>query len=542
MTTPPGVTAADFTKALEQFAGAVGPQWVFSKEDDVATYRDAYSPFVGEAEERVASAAVAPDSVEQVQKVLAIANQHRIPLYTISTGRNLAYGGSAPAYSGSVILDLKRMNRILEVSEEYAYALVEPGVSYFDLYRHIREKGLKLWIDNPDPGWGSLVGNSLDHGAGRTPLPYRDHFDAHCGMEIVMPNGDVVRTGMGAMPNSQLWQQTKYGPGPLLDGMFSQSNYGVVTKMGFWLMPEPEASMAGTVHLRHHDDVIAFVRVLSKLMYSNIVDCNFTVASPVFAAAADPDKERLLVKSDGGTPQEWDQYAAARGMEHFWETQLRFYGPPKIMAAKWEYVKERFATIPGASFTEGSTTHFPLADEQVDAITDSTEASFYGIPSLGVFTGMARGELTGAVGGAEVTGHLDASPVVPISGEALLKAQRVFNRIFHEAGLPRGLGFALNYHWRTFIMFQGMRLTNDKSYNERVRAAYERCMQAIADNGWGFYRAHNAFHDKLMAHLSYNDHALPRLHSTLKDALDPNGILSAGRYGIWPKHLRKDPA
>jgi hypothetical protein len=131
---------------------------------------------------------------------------------------------------------------------------------------------------------------------------------------------------------------------------------------------------------------------------------------------------------------------------------------------------------------------------------------------------------------------------VPISGEALLKAQRVFNRIFHEAGLPRGLGFALNYHWRTFIMFQGMRLTNDKAYNARVRAAYERCMQAIADNGWGFYRAHNAFHDKLMGLLSYNDHALPRLHSVLKDALDPNGILSAGRYGIWPRHLRKDRA
>jgi (+)-pinoresinol hydroxylase len=264
----------------------------------------------------------------------------------------------------------------------------------------------------------ALVGNALDHGAGRTPLPYRDHFDAHCGMEVVLANGEVVRTGMGAMPNSQLWQQTKYGPGPLLDGMFSQSNYGVVTKMGFWLMPEPAASMAGTVRLRHHDDLLAFVRVLSNLMYSNIVDCNFTVASPVFAAPTDADKESLLVKSDGGTALEWNRYAAARGMEHFWETELRFYGPPRIMAAKWEYVKERFATIPGATLTQGQTTHFPLSDAQVDAITDSNEASFYDIPSLGVFTGMARGELTGAPGGAEVTRHLDASPVVPISGEA----------------------------------------------------------------------------------------------------------------------------
>ena len=77
--------------------------------------------------------------VEQVQAIVKIANTYKIPLWTISTGKNLAYGGSAPRLSGSVVLDLKRMNRVLEVSEENAYALVEPGVSYFDLYRYIQE-------------------------------------------------------------------------------------------------------------------------------------------------------------------------------------------------------------------------------------------------------------------------------------------------------------------------------------------------------------------------------------------------------------------
>jgi 4-cresol dehydrogenase (hydroxylating) len=97
----------------------------------------------------------------------------------------------------------------------------------------------------------------------------------------------------------------------------------------------------------------------------------------------------------------------------------------------------------------------------------------------------------------------------------------------------------MNYHWRTFIMFQGLQITNDKEHNAKVRAAYERCAQVAVDHGWGFYRAHNAFHDKVMSLLSFNDHALPKLHETLKDALDPKGILSAGRYGIWPKHLRR---
>src|SRR5690349_9798207 len=110
---PPGVSDRDFTAALTQFAAAVGSDWVFSSDADLDLYRDAYSPLWGTAEERRASAAVAPQSVEEVQQVVRIANRYRIPLYPISTGKNLGYGGSAPGYSGSVVVDLKRMNRIV---------------------------------------------------------------------------------------------------------------------------------------------------------------------------------------------------------------------------------------------------------------------------------------------------------------------------------------------------------------------------------------------------------------------------------------------
>src|SRR5580698_4046963 len=163
---PPGVNAKDFADALKQFEEALGKEWVFTSDEDVALYRDAYSPYWGEPEERVASAAVAPASLEQVQAVVRAANQHGIPLYPISTGRNLAYGGAAPVYSGSVVLDLKRLNRVLEVNGRNAYALVEPGVSYFDLYEQVTKAGLDVWIDPPDPGWGSVIGNALDGGAG----------------------------------------------------------------------------------------------------------------------------------------------------------------------------------------------------------------------------------------------------------------------------------------------------------------------------------------------------------------------------------------
>ena len=325
---------------------------MFTSDEDVALYRDAYSPLWGEAEDSVPSAAVCPDTVEQVQAIVRIANQLSIPLYTISTGRNLAYGGSAPVLSGSVVLDLKRMNRVLEVSEKNAFALVEPGVSYFDLYRYIREKGLKLWIDCPEPGWGSLVGNAVDRGAGSTPLPYRDHFDAHCGMEVVLANGEVVRTGMGALPTAQTWQQFKYGTGPFMDGIFSQSNFGVVTKMGFWLYPEPEACLIGRARVQHHDDIIPFVDILANLMYSGVINAHFAVRSPVFNGPPDAEKTALGPKAMAVVAEEWNRYAASKGL-HFWQTDLHFYGPAKVVAAQWENVKERLSAISGASFEDG---------------------------------------------------------------------------------------------------------------------------------------------------------------------------------------------
>ena len=114
------------------------------------------------------------------------------------------------------------MNRILEVNEEFGYALVEPGVSFFDLYNTPEERGPKaVALDVPDPGWGSVVGNALEHGVGYT--PYGDHAADQCGMEVVLPNGEVVRTGMGAVPGNKTWQLFKYGFGPYVGRRCSRS-------------------------------------------------------------------------------------------------------------------------------------------------------------------------------------------------------------------------------------------------------------------------------------------------------------------------------
>lgn len=82
----------------------------------------------------LASAAVAPASVEQVQQVVRIANRHRLPLYAFSAGRNLGYGGSSLSQPGCIVVDLKRVNRILEVNAEQAYVVVQSDVNFMALY------------------------------------------------------------------------------------------------------------------------------------------------------------------------------------------------------------------------------------------------------------------------------------------------------------------------------------------------------------------------------------------------------------------------
>ena len=540
MRVPQGVSPGDFAEAIKQFEAAVGKEWVFTTDEDVDLYRDAYSPFYGEPEERIPSAAVAPHSVEEVQAVVKIANAFKIPIYPISTGKNLGYGGSAPALTGSVVLDLKRMNRILEVDERNAYAVVEPGVSYFDLYRYIQEKGLKVWIDCPDPGWGSLIGNAVDRGGGYTAAMYRNHFDAHCGMEVVLANGEVMRTGMGALPGAKTWQQYKSGYGPWIDGLFSQSNFGVVTKMGFWLMPQPEAYLSGSIEVSRHDDLVPFVDILNELENSGLFTGMPFLGSPLLGGldpgdtlrtAPRPEVQAVLDTPGGPTPQALEDVAARLGVG-LWAVKLQFYGPAKVIQAQWEHCKERFAAIPGARSRDGDLLRLPLSAEQLEKV----HKVVFGVPNLSIFFIGARSEANPDHPG---DGHMWFSPIIPRTGEAVFEAQRVFGQAAKDMGLPMSpLSLPSTYWLRAFIFIFGFPVTHDPAVNKKNREAFKTLIRISAEHGWGEYRTAPAFQDAVMDTYSFNDHVLRRFHETLKDAVDPNGILSAGRYGIWPKHLR----
>lgn len=545
---PPGVRQADFDKAIAAFRKVVGAEWVFTSDEDLHLYRDAYSPYWGEREERLASAAVAPQSSEEVQQLVRIANQYKIPIYAISTGKNLGYGGSAPNYSGSVVLDLKRMNRIIEVNEKQAYCIVEPGVSYFDMYRYLQEKNIKLWIDVPDPGWGSMLGNAMDRGAGYTSVQFRNHFDAHCGMEVVLANGELMRTGMGAMPGNPSWQMYKSGFGPWVDGMFSQSNFGIVTKMGFWLMPEPESFLKGVVHLPRYKDLEPLVDIMTHLENSRVFEGYPDMNSPVLGTPSlaglheflihgpkprDPDYYALLKR--GATPEEYEPYGIAHNLP-FWSCAFTFYGPEKVIRAQWEHVQERYrAAIPDAKFEEREFYRLPLTSEQKEKVEYPAQ---FGIPNLRTFAIGARSVWNPA---PPSDGHAWFSPVIPRSGAAILKINEVLGKAAKELGIP--MVFAMNVpvpSWeRSFTFIIPFFISKDPVQNKKNRDAFRRIVKIAAEHGWGEYRTAPAFQDDVMDTYSFNDHALLRFHETVKDAVDPNGILSPGRYGIWPKHLRK---
>lgn len=123
--------------AVTKFRALLGEQNVLVKAEPLISYHKIMMSMENAA--HAPAAALTATTVEQVQGIVKICNQHRIPVWTISTGRNFGYGTAAPVQHGQVILDLKKMNRIIEIDPDMCTARVEPGVTFQQLYDYIEE-------------------------------------------------------------------------------------------------------------------------------------------------------------------------------------------------------------------------------------------------------------------------------------------------------------------------------------------------------------------------------------------------------------------
>ena len=427
MILPPGVSRRDFDAALQEFRAVVGPQWVFTSEEDLDLYRDAYTPFRGDpAAERQAGAAVAPANVEQVQAIVRAANRYRTPLYAISTGRNLGYGGAAPALSGSVVVDLKRMNRVLEVNVRDAYVLVEPGVSFIDLGRYFAEHNLPFMVAAAENGAGGPIGNALDHGGSAV---RGDNFAAVCGLEVVLPNGELLRTGSGAVANPKLWQNYRYGFGPFIEGIFSQSNFGIVTKMGFWLERQPELIQNFAVVSSRSDDLGPLIDTVQLMRNEGLIRFSGG-GSPLRSANASTNGaisrnlravDDLLRKPGGGAASEWDALSRDTGIPVS-SAIGNIRGPARIVEATLEHAREVFAKIPGTTFRLGAAYRFPLDPSTVNV----AERAAIGFPNLWAFQRLA-------VQGVS-RGHYYFSPNILADAEDMLKVNLVLRKVMSDFG------------------------------------------------------------------------------------------------------------
>jgi 4-cresol dehydrogenase (hydroxylating) flavoprotein subunit len=220
-------------------------------------------------------AVIKPKNSQEVQSCIKIANQYKTAVYPVSGGKNWGLGSRVPVATNCALLDLSRLNQILEYNEKLAYITVEPGVTFRQICNFLKQQKSKFCVSaiggSPD---ASAIGNTLERGDGTGPAPYGERLDHVCGLEVILPTGELINTGFGRFKNAQTAHVSRWGVGPYCAGLFTQSNLGIVTKMTMWLMPIPEylqgfkCVVENTQKLRHLLDAV------QDLMLQGIVKGN----------------------------------------------------------------------------------------------------------------------------------------------------------------------------------------------------------------------------------------------------------------------------
>jgi 4-cresol dehydrogenase (hydroxylating) flavoprotein subunit len=510
---PPGFTAAQLGRALKDFTDIVGADWMLATDLDRDTYLD---HFAMDPSAHAASAAVAPANVAQVQDILRAANRHKLPLWPISRGKNFGYGGAAPLLKGSVVLDLSRMKKI-EFDVENGTALLEPGVGFYDLYDHIQKNKLPYWTSTPGNSWGSVIGNALDRGVGYT--TYGEHTARLCGMEVALPSGDLVRTGMGAMKDSPTWNLYRYGFGPSWEQMFVQSNFGVVTKAGLWLMPAPESMIGLDLELDGVDDLGWAVDLIAGFRREGLLQQSPSIGSWLRGAAVLTTRKEWYDKP-GALPDDVIAAIRKRFGIGWWSISLRFYG--------YESINEASAAIVQAAFAKRSPKPFKVTRWKQGMPLEPTP--FQGFP---VTFPLQNSAWHGGRGG-----HVGYSPVLPANGAAAMdQFRRTYNR-YQEFGMDYHGSFSMNERSITNVN-QVLFNKDDPAMMARVDKFFRALVDDASERRYGEYRTHIDYMDLVASTYDFNHNALRRANEAVKDALDPNGILAPGKSGIWPKRFRK---
>ena len=168
---------------------------------------------------------VLPADADQIQDVLRVCNRYGIPVVTINTGVNMC-GLCVPMVKESLVLDLKRLDKIIQIDEKNMSAVVQPHVSFARLQSETMKKGLWNGGTPLAPSNVGIISNMMFNGIWQSALAYGQGMRSLINMKVVLPNGDIIQTGSRAMPGAgNFWWS---GPGPCLKGIFEFTHYGAL--------------------------------------------------------------------------------------------------------------------------------------------------------------------------------------------------------------------------------------------------------------------------------------------------------------------------
>ncbi|MFC5478452.1 FAD-binding oxidoreductase [Massilia suwonensis] len=528
--------------ALAELAQAVGSANLLCDE---AT-RERYSRSTA-ARPVLPLALVRPANASEVAAITRIAAHWRLPVYPISTGKNWGYGDACALGAGQLILDLSRMNRIVHVDRELAYAVIEPGVTQRQLSDYLRDRDIPLWADctgaGPDT---SYIGNIMERGFGHS--PYGNRLQHVAGMQVVLASGELLETGFGHYAQSRTTHLFPYGVGPFLDGLFTQSNMGIVTRLGIWLMPQAECVNHFICSVPRHADIAPVVDALRPLRLDGTLRSILHIGNDMRVLSGGGVFPRDKVPMGARLPEDMRTALRAQAGVGAWSVSGALYGSAAQVAAARSALRKalrgtaatpRFITE--RSLRAGAFAARLLGDSCAGrrlrarvALGESLFAMNRGVPNgrflAGAYwrrrAGLPQGFPERADPARDGCGLLWVSPMLPLGGEDMLAVHALAQASFDKYGFDLFATFSM-VNERTL----GGVLTvaydkDDPEETARARACHDEVFERMFEAGYIPYRVGN----QAMGRLDPQGDSYWRTVGALKAALDPAGILVPGRY------------
>lgn len=221
---------------FEAVSAVVGPSNVTDSDVDLLSYSRDLSP----AKERTASIIARPKSTNEVSAILRLANRNRVPIYVRGAGTS-HWASWLPIQSG-ILLDMSAMETILEINRDNLTATVQTGCTWNRLDTQLRENGL-TYLSSEMGGPAMTIGGSIAKAGGgaycATKFGFHGQLDV-LGVEFVLPTGEIVRTGSGALVGVPPFR--RYGIGPDLTGLLigSEGTLGIITEVTLRVRPRPD--------------------------------------------------------------------------------------------------------------------------------------------------------------------------------------------------------------------------------------------------------------------------------------------------------------